>query len=96
MAGWWPGAQPPLFDALSQVTAPTLLVAGVLDREFVEAAHDLTRRMPRAEVCEIAEAGHAAHLEQPEAFVRAVREFLRRAEGPEPSIRPIPVQETPS
>jgi len=91
-----PGAQPPLFDALPHMTAPTLLVAGALDREFVESAHDLARRMPRAEVCEIADAGHAAHLEQPEAFVRAVHEFLRRAEGPEPSIRPIPVQETPS
>ena len=77
-----PAAQPPLFADLPRVRAPVLLVAGALDARFVATAHDLARRLPRAEVCEIADAGHAAHLEQPAAFVAAVREFLRRADGP--------------
>jgi pimeloyl-ACP methyl ester carboxylesterase len=96
LRGMGPGAQPPLFDALPQLTAPTLLVAGALDREFVAAAHDLARRLPHAEVCEIADAGHAVHLEQPAAFADAVGAFLRRAEGPAPSDGPIPVEEIPS
>lgn len=96
LRGMGPGAQPPLFDALPHVTAPTLLVAGALDREFVAAAHDLARRLPHAEVCEIADAGHAVHLEQPAAFADAVGAFLRRAQGPAPSDRPIPVEEIPS
>ncbi|RPH60669.1 MAG: 2-succinyl-6-hydroxy-2,4-cyclohexadiene-1-carboxylate synthase, partial [Burkholderiales bacterium] len=61
-----PGAQPPLFDALSSVDVPVLLVAGALDRKFVALAHDLASRLPQAEICELADAGHAAHLEQPE------------------------------
>jgi 2-succinyl-6-hydroxy-2,4-cyclohexadiene-1-carboxylate synthase len=77
-----PAAQPPLFAALPRVEVPVLLVAGALDTRFVAAAHDLARRVPRAEVQEIADAGHAAHLERPAAFVAAVREFLRRATGP--------------
>jgi 2-succinyl-6-hydroxy-2,4-cyclohexadiene-1-carboxylate synthase len=77
-----PGAQPPLFERLGDLDMPVLLVVGALDRAFVAAAHDLARRLPRAEVCEIADAGHTVHLEQPEAFARVVRNFLRGAEGP--------------
>jgi len=88
------GAQPPLFDALPRVTAPTLCVAGALDMKFVAAAHDLARRLPRGEVCEIAGAGHAVHLEQPAAFVEVVRDFLRRVADLAKSNRPIFVQET--
>jgi len=91
-----PGAQPPLFDELSRVDVPVLLVAGALDRKFVALAHDLASRLPRAEICEIADAGHAAHLEQPEAFMRAVREFLRRATAPARSVHSHSVQETAS
>ncbi len=79
LRGMGPAAQPPLFDALSRVTAPVLLVTGALDDAFVTAAHELARRLPNAEVCELADAGHAAHLEQPEAFIGLARDFLRRA-----------------
>jgi len=89
-----PAAQPPLFDALPRVTVPVLLVAGALDARFVAAARELARKLPRAEVCVIPDAGHAAHLEQPEAFLRVVREFLRRAarpasNDPSPSVQEI-------
>jgi len=87
-----PAAQPPLFDALPRVTVPVLLVAGALDPRFVAAAHELARGLPRAEVCVIPDAGHAAHLEQPAAFLRVVREFLGRvarpaSHDPSPSIQ---------
>jgi 2-succinyl-6-hydroxy-2,4-cyclohexadiene-1-carboxylate synthase len=89
-----PGAQPPLFDTLSRVGVRTLLVAGALDRKFSAAAHDLAQQLPRAEVCEIADAGHAAHLERPEAFVAAAREFLCRCTAPAASASTNQVQET--
>ena len=68
-AGLGPGAQPPLFDDLPRLNVPVLLVAGALDRTFVAHAMDLERRIPGAEVREIADAGHAVHLEQPAAFI---------------------------
>lgn len=89
-----PAAQPPLFSALPRVTVPVLLVAGALDERFVAAAHELARSLPSAEVCVIPDAGHAVHLEQPEAVLRVVREFLRRAtrpasNDPSPSVQEI-------
>jgi 2-succinyl-6-hydroxy-2,4-cyclohexadiene-1-carboxylate synthase len=91
-----PGAQPPLFDALTHVSVPVLLVAGSLDRKFVALAHDLAGRLPDAAVCEIADAGHAVHLEQPEAFTHAVQDFLRRANALAPLLHSRLVQETAS
>jgi 2-succinyl-6-hydroxy-2,4-cyclohexadiene-1-carboxylate synthase len=96
LRGFGPGAQPPLFDELARLDVPTLLVVGALDAAFAATAHDLAMRLPRAEVCEIADAGHAVHLEQPEAFLSAVREFLRRGSGPARYPNPIPVEETVS
>jgi len=78
-----PGAQPPLFESLPGLHVPVLLVAGALDRRFVALAHDLARRLPQAEVCEIADAGHAVHLEQPGLPARGP-DFLRRAARPAP------------
>lgn len=91
-----PGAQPPLFDVLPSVAVPVLLVAGALDRKFVALAHALAGQLPQAEICVIADAGHAAHLEQSEAFVHAVQDFLRRATAPAPSVHLRSVQETAS
>jgi 2-succinyl-6-hydroxy-2,4-cyclohexadiene-1-carboxylate synthase len=90
-----PGAQPPVFDQLPSLDVPTLLVAGDLDQKFVTLARDLAARLPQAEVREVAGAGHAVHLEQPETFVRIVRDFLHRTNCPARTIFPIPVQETP-
>lgn len=96
LRGLGPGSQPPLFDALGRVGIPVLLVVGALDRPFVEHARELARRLPAAEVCEIEDAGHAVHLEQPVAFLAAARDFLRRAARRAPSTLAIPVQETAS
>jgi 2-succinyl-6-hydroxy-2,4-cyclohexadiene-1-carboxylate synthase len=96
LRGLGPAAQPALFDALPGVRVPVLLVAGALDPRFVELAHGLARRLPQAEVCLIPDAGHAAHLERPETFARAVREFLRRVDGPAPPLASLPAQETAS
>ena len=91
-----PAAQPPLHEALAGVRVPVLLVAGALDRKFLDLAHALARRLPQAEVCEIPDAGHAAHLEQPEALEHAVHDFLRRACDPACSHASTLVQEIAS
>lgn len=89
-----PGAQPAYFGELQRITMPALLVAGQLDHKFVAAARDLASRLPHAEFCEIADAGHAVHLEQAAAFVHAVQDFLRRSPTPARDEYPIPVEET--
>ncbi len=78
LRGGGTGAQPPLHDRLSYVQAPTLLLAGELDTKFAGIAEEMARSLPDATMHLIEGAGHAAHLERPEAFGAEVLDFLRR------------------
>jgi pimeloyl-ACP methyl ester carboxylesterase len=55
---------------------PTLIVVGAEDERFLAAAEAMARRIPDARKLVIEDAGHAANMDQPEAFNRAVCEFL--------------------
>lgn len=85
LRGMGAGAMTPLFDRLGDLNRPTLLVVGELDAKYRELGETMRAALPDATLQVIANAGHAAHVEQPEAFARVVREFLdrvsRRAEG---------------
>jgi esterase len=67
---------------LQRITAPTLVVRGeyspILPRDM---AAEMGRRIPRAEVLEIAGAYHHLVLDRPEAFTRALQSFLAEAGG---------------
>jgi 2-succinyl-6-hydroxy-2,4-cyclohexadiene-1-carboxylate synthase len=78
LRGLGPATQPALFAELARVDVPVLLLAGEFDAAFVAASRELARLLPRAEVCQIADAGHAPHLERPDAVLRVVRDFLSR------------------
>ncbi|MDE2696058.1 MAG: 2-succinyl-6-hydroxy-2,4-cyclohexadiene-1-carboxylate synthase [Chloroflexota bacterium] len=79
LRGMGAGAQDPLQDRVGAMDVPALLIAGALDTKYVEIARDMARTMPDATMQTIEGAGHAAHLERPEAFRRPLLEFLRRA-----------------
>lgn len=70
------GAQEPLWDRLSEITAPVLLVVGGLDAKFRDLAFAMAERLPDATVVELGGCGHACHLEAPERFVDALADFL--------------------
>jgi pimeloyl-ACP methyl ester carboxylesterase len=68
---------PKLNRRLHRVTAPTLLLRGVSDG--LVSADYMARYaalFPNAKTTEIAEAGHAPQMEQPDAFVQTVMTFL--------------------
>ncbi len=75
------GAQPSLHAQLSQLTLPVLLVAGAEDLRFAAIAREVTQRLPRGRFAQIADAGHAAHLENPQAFAQVARAFLAAADA---------------
>jgi 2-succinyl-6-hydroxy-2,4-cyclohexadiene-1-carboxylate synthase len=77
LRGLGQGAQPPLHDRLGEVEAPALLIVGEEDAKFRCLAAGMSSAMPAARVGTIAGAGHAPHLEQPQAFRRMVLDFLR-------------------
>ena len=57
----------PLWDALPSLAVPVTLVVGERDEKFRTIAERMADRLPHAEVALIADAGHAAKLEQPAA-----------------------------
>jgi 2-succinyl-6-hydroxy-2,4-cyclohexadiene-1-carboxylate synthase len=75
------GAQPALHDRLGRVRLPVCLVVGAEDTAFRAAADDLAMRLPDARVRLVPEAGHAAHLENPAAFVSLALAFLDAVES---------------
>ena len=68
---------PYLWESLEHITCPTLVIRAekskILSREIAE---EMVRRLPNGRLVEIPDAGHQVPLHQPEAFSRAVREFL--------------------
>jgi len=70
------GAMEPVWDSLTALEIPLLALAGERDRGYLAAAERMAALAPRGRVRTIAGAGHAAHLEQPEAVARALLELL--------------------
>lgn len=68
------GAQPWLWESLSRVTCPTLLVTGSLDEKYDRLARLMVTVLPRAQHVSLA-CGHAPHVEQPRAYLDALTRF---------------------
>ncbi len=61
------GVQPSNWERLRELSMPTLLIVGELDAKYVAIAHRVAAAVDDARVEVIAGAGHACHLEQPDA-----------------------------
>lgn len=71
------GTQEPLWDRLHSLAMPVLVVAGEHDAKFRATGMRLVAAIgANAGMALVAGAGHAAHLEQPDAFLDAVRPWL--------------------
>lgn len=77
LRGMGAGTQASLWARLSELSIRVLLIAGAEDQKYCSIAVAMHRLLPNAELAIIPDAGHVVHLEQPEAFARQVREFLR-------------------
>nr|WP_315382277.1 alpha/beta hydrolase [uncultured Sphingomonas sp.] len=69
-------------DRLGTLTTPTLVMAGrddfILGPDYADV---LTEHMPDARQVLFEQSGHFAHLEEPEAFARAVLDFVASTQG---------------
>lgn len=70
------GTQEALWDRLGELGMPVLLVAGALDAKYVAIAERMAALIPAGTLAVIEGAGHAAHLEQPDAFAGALEAWL--------------------
>jgi len=73
----WPIPDKGLKKRIHRVQVPTLLIWGKEDRIVPPVyAEEFARRIAGARVETVEQAGHAPHLERPEAVARLVRDFL--------------------
>lgn len=71
------GVDAPILHRAGEITAPTLILAGALDIQYIEHGKRLAAAIPDARLEVIPDAGHAIHLEQPDAVVREITAFAR-------------------
>lgn len=71
------GSQDFLAEAVRHLPMPILVVYGTRDEKYAAIAHDIGANAPTAHIVGIADAGHAVHLEQPDATAAVIAEFLR-------------------
>jgi 2-succinyl-6-hydroxy-2,4-cyclohexadiene-1-carboxylate synthase len=73
------GRQAPLWDRLHELAMPVLLVVGSEDGKFRAVAERMQAAIgDNASVAVVERAGHAAHLERPDAFAELLLSFLHR------------------
>jgi 2-succinyl-6-hydroxy-2,4-cyclohexadiene-1-carboxylate synthase len=66
------GVMTPVWERLDEVTAPTVVLAGERDEKFRTLGERLAAALPRGELRVVEGAGHALHLERPEAVAAAL------------------------
>jgi pimeloyl-ACP methyl ester carboxylesterase len=66
-----------VINALPDIRVPSLVVVGADDKPFLAAADYMAAKIPGARKVVIANAGHAANIDQPAAFNEALASFLR-------------------
>ena len=70
------GALEPVWQRLHTLDLPLLAVAGALDERYCEAARRMARATPGGRVRVVEDAGHAPHLQRPDAVAALLGEFL--------------------
>lgn len=68
-----------VISSLETIKVPTLVLVGSKDEMYFAATDYMTGKTPGAKKVVIADAGHAANIDQPEAFNQAVLDFLAQA-----------------
>jgi pimeloyl-ACP methyl ester carboxylesterase len=67
-----------VINSLPAIAVPALVVVGSEDKPFMAASDYMAAKIPGAAKVVIPGAGHAANIDQPEAFNEAVLGFLDR------------------
>jgi len=65
-----------VIEHLPEIRVPSIVIVGADDTPFLAASDYMASKIPGAKKAVIPAAGHAANIDQPEAFNRALGEFL--------------------
>jgi pimeloyl-ACP methyl ester carboxylesterase len=70
---------PRVIESLPDIRVPSLIVVGENDTPFLAASDYMAARIPGAKKVVIPNAGHAANIDNPDAFNEALTAFLKAA-----------------
>ncbi|MDO9299736.1 MAG: 2-succinyl-6-hydroxy-2,4-cyclohexadiene-1-carboxylate synthase [Anaerolineales bacterium] len=72
-----PGAQKPLWDSVSTLSLPVLLITGEKDEKYVQVIHKMAEHISNCKHVIVPEAGHNVHAEQTKEYISLVQKFLQ-------------------
>jgi 2-succinyl-6-hydroxy-2,4-cyclohexadiene-1-carboxylate synthase len=78
VVGYGQGAQPSVWDSLSALSMPVLIVSGIQDQKYCDIGRRMARQIPQAESVVIEASGHNPFLDAPESVHREISNFLDR------------------
>ncbi|WP_287437108.1 2-succinyl-6-hydroxy-2,4-cyclohexadiene-1-carboxylate synthase [Thermomicrobium sp.] len=78
LRGFGTGSMPAVWDRLSELRMPVLVIAGALDTRYAALSQAMAARIPASQLVIVPAAGHTVHLEQPAAFLAALERFFRQ------------------
>ena len=65
-----------VIDALPSIQVPTIVIVGARDEPFVAPCEYMAKKIPGARLEVIRDAAHSSNLDQPDAFIRVLIDFL--------------------
>jgi len=77
LRGLSPGEQPSLWDRLSDLSVPTLVLTGELDDKYKAITKRTAERIKMAQRTLVPDAGHNVHAERPQAYLSHLVRFLQ-------------------
>lgn len=66
-----------VIESLDAIAVPTLIIVGADDTPFINGSEYMAKKIPNSRYVVIPDAGHAANIDQPEAFNDAILSFLQ-------------------
>lgn len=76
LLGFGTGTMPCVKDMLHTLQAPVQLIVGVKDQKFVSIMNAMLKDLPEARLQVVKDAGHRVHLDQPEAYISIIKDFI--------------------
>lgn len=76
LRGLGTGSLPSYWGSLAGLGVPVLVLVGELDRKFTRIGTRMAALLSDADLAVVPDAGHAVHLERPDAWLQAVTPFL--------------------
>ena len=73
---WGTGRQEWLLPQLAELQCPTLLISGTKDEKYCALAQQMAEQIPTCSQVAIPDAGHAAHIEQPDTVAHELLAFF--------------------